>query len=242
MRNMIKIIAASSATLAAFVGGATASAQVGGIATADPTIAIARAKALSAGYQQIQVTYDSYIKQIDGKSAELQTIQKQMDSNKDNQLTEAELKAAQDAKTPAWNSLVAKQNEINTLREPIVIAQHFVIQNIAEQYNAAQEKVVAAKKINLIVTPDSLVWAPAAADITNAIAQEIDKVIPVVATTPPANWQPSRQTAAIHQQIQQLLVASARQQAAAQQAAAQPAAGQPGAQPAAQPSAQPQSR
>ncbi len=230
MKYSIKTIFVSSALVTAFIAGGNASAQVAGIATADPTIAIARAKALGAGYQQIQVTYDSYIKQIDGKSAELQTIQKQLDANKDNQLTDAELKIAQDAKSPAWTSLVAKQNEINTLREPIVIAQHFVIQNISEQYNAAQEKVVAAKKINLIVTPDSLVWAPAAADVTNAITEEIDKVIPVVATTPPANWQPSRQTAAIHQQIQQLLVASARQQAA-QQAAAQPAAGQPAAQP-----------
>lgn len=230
MKNLIKTIAVSSVTAAALIAGANASAQVSGIATADPTIAIARAKALSAGYQQIQTTYDSYIKQIDGKSAELQTIQKQLDINKDNQLTDAELKAAQDAKNPSWASLVAKQNEINTLREPIIIAQHFVIQNISEQYNAAQQKVITAKKINLIVTPDSLVWAPATADVTTAITEEIDKVIPVVATTPPANWQPTRQTAAIHQQIQQLLLASARQQAA-QQAAAQPAANPPAAQP-----------
>ncbi|MBP7952088.1 MAG: OmpH family outer membrane protein [Sphingorhabdus sp.] len=221
MKISLKSMVASSVIAAAIFVSGSASAQVGGIATADPTIAIARAKALGAGYQQIQTTYDSYIKQIDVKSGEQAALQKLLDTNKDNNLTEDEVKAAETSKNPNFALLVAKQNEINVLRQPIVIAQHFVIQNISDQYPAAQDKVVAAKKVSVIVTPEALVWAPAAADVTNLITDEIDKVIPVVATTPPANWQPTRQTAAIHQQIQQLLVASARQQAA--QAAAKPA-------------------
>jgi Skp family chaperone for outer membrane proteins len=226
MKNFIKTTVAVSALATAAFMSVSARAQISGVAVADPTIAIAKAKALGAGYNQIQTTYDSYIKQIDAKNVEITNFQKQLDSNKDNQISDAELKTAQDTKAPALTSIVAKQNEIDTLRQPIVLAQHYVIENISLQYEAAQQKVVTAKKVGVIVSPEAIVWAPANADITPDITAEIDKAVPAVATTPPANWRPTRQTAAIHQQIQQLLLNSARQQAA-QQAAQQPAAPQP---------------
>jgi Skp family chaperone for outer membrane proteins len=222
MKKLIKITVAASAIATAAFLSVNASAQVSGVAVADPTIAIAKAKALGAGYQQVQTTYDAAIKQIDAKNVEITNFQKQLDTNKDNQISDAEVKAAQDSKAPALTSIVTKQNEVEALRQPIILAQHYVIENISAQYEAAQQKVVTAKKVGIIVSPDSIVWAPQSADITPDITAELDKVVPAVATTPPANWRPTRQTAAIHQQIQQLLLASARQQAAQQPAAAQP--------------------
>jgi Skp family chaperone for outer membrane proteins len=224
MKNSIKITVAASAMAIAALS-VTANAQVSGVSVADPTIAIAKAKALGAGYQQIQTQYDSYIKQIEAKNVEISNFQKQLDTNKDNQISDAELKTAQDSKAPALTSIVTKNNEIETLRQPIILAQHYVIENIALQYEAAQQKVITAKKVGIIVSPESIVWAPAAADITPDITAELDKAVPTVAIAPPANWRPTRQSAAIHQQIQQLLLNSARQQAAQQPAA--PAAPQP---------------
>ena len=86
----------------------------------------------------------------------------------------------------------------------------------------------------MILAPDAFLWAPPAVDITTAIVAEIDKSTPTVNTAPPADWRPLRTSAAIYQQIQQLLENAAAAQAAQQQQQQ----AQPGAQPAA-PAAQP---
>lgn len=224
MKNSIKLtVAASALAFSAFVSGA-ASAQANNVAIADPALAITGAKALAAGYKQIATTYDANIKQIDAKGLEVSALYKQLDTNNDGQISEAEEKAAVSAKNPALNTITAKQNEIEQLTRPILLAQHYVVQTISEQYPAAQQKVVTAKKIGMIVSPDSLIWAPTTAYITADIATEIDKVLPAVSTTPPANWLPTRQTQAIHQQVQQFIAANSARQ---QQAAPQPAAAQP---------------
>ena len=124
------------------------------------------------------------------------------------------------------------------LQEPIVTAQLFVVESIAMKYAAAQQAVITAKKVNLILSPEAFVWAPDSVDITPLITAELDKSIPTVATTVPANWRPSRQGAQVFQQIQQLFENAARQQAAQAQAQAQP--GQPA--PVATPAPQPDSR
>jgi len=130
-----------------------------------------------------------------------------------------------------------KQKEINQLQDPIIKAQLYTVEQIALKYEAAQQAVITAKKINVILAPDAFVWAPDAVDVTSAITAELDKAIPVANTVPPADWRPSRQGAALYQQIQQLFDTAARVQAA------QAAAGQqqPAAAPAA-PAQQPDSR
>lgn len=207
----------SSAILAA-----PAAAQVAGIATAETSVAIARSKALGAAYQSIGTQYATYAQQIQQKRKEINDINVQLDTNKDKELTQAELDAAIKAKNPLIAQVEAKQKEINQLQDPIIKAQLYSVEQIALKYEAAQQAVITAKKINVILAPDAFVWAPDAVDVTGAITAELDKVVPSVGTTPPADWRPSRQGAALFQQIQQLFENAARVQAA--QAASQPAA------------------
>jgi len=122
-----------------------------------------------------------------------------------------------------------KQSEINTLQDPIVLAQLYAVEQIALKYDAAQQAVITAKKINVILTPDSFVWAPEAIDVTPAITAELDKAVPSVTITPPSGWRPSRQIGALYQQIQQLINAATQQAQAA--AAAQARSATPAAQP-----------
>jgi len=216
-------------TLAAvpFAMIAPANAQVAGVATAEPAVAIARTTALGQGYQQIGKTYASYAQQIQAKRKEINDINAQLDTNKDRNLTQDEYDAAVKAKSPLLGQLQTKEQEVGKLQEPIVRAQLYVVENIAMKYAEAQQKVVTAKKINFILTPDSFSWAPDAIDVTGAITEELNKLVPTVATAAPADWKPSRQSAAIFQQVQQLLENAAMMQAAAaqQKPAAAPAAG-----------------
>ena len=226
--------AIAAALLSATVLAAPANAQVAGIATADTSVAIARSKALGQAYQQIGTQYAAAAQQMQAKRAEINSINMQLDTNKDKELTQAEVDAAIKAKNPLLTQIDTKQREIAQLQDPIVKAQVFVVESIALKYEAAQQAVINAKKINVILAPDAFVWAPDSVDVTTLITAELDKSTPTVGITPPANWRPSRQAAAVYQQIQQMFENAARAQAAQAQAA-QPQPGQPAATPAPQP-------
>lgn len=224
----------AAAFLSAAAISVPASAQVAGIATADTAVAITRSKALGTAYQQIGTQYAAVAQQLQAKRTEINNLNAQLDTNKDKELTQAELDVAIKAKNPLLTQLDAKQKEINTLQEPIFLAQLYAVEQIALKYDAAQQAVITAKKINVILAPDAFVWAPEAVDVTAAITAELDKVVPSVPITPPAGWRPSRQIGALYQQIQQLINAAS-QQAQAAAAQARPAAP-------ASPAAQPESR
>lgn len=223
----IRKTAALAALLSASAIAVPATAQVAGIATADTAVAIARSKALGTAYQQIGTQYASFAQQMQTKRTEINNINAQLDTNKDKNLDQAEVDAAVKAKSPLLAQIDAKQKEINGLQDPIVRAQLYSVEQIAVKYEAAQQAVITAKKINVILTPEAFVWAPDAVDVTAAITAELDKAVPSVPISPPADWRPSRQGAALYQAIQQLFNAAAQQQAAQAAATQSPQPGQP---------------
>lgn len=218
-----------AALLSAAAVAAPASAQVSGIATSDTSVAIARSKALGTAYQQIGTQYAAVAQQMQAKRLEINNLNAQLDTNKDKELTQAELDVAIKAKSPALTQIDAKQKEINTLQDPIILAQLYSVEQIALKYEAAQQAVITAKRINVILAPDAFVWAPESVDVTAAITAELDKAVPSVPITPPAGWRPSRQIGQLYQQIQQLINVAAQQAQAA--AARPPAPATPAAQP-----------
>ena len=232
IRNTAIVAALLSATAIAV----PATAQVSGIAAAEPAVAIARSKALGSAYQQIGTQYAGVVQQMQTKGQEINNITAQLDTNKDKELTQAEFDVAIKAKNPLLTQLDEKQKEVNALQEPIILAKIYAVEQVALKYDAALQAVITAKKISVILAPDAFIWAPEAVFVTPAITAELDKAVPSVAITPPAGWGPSRQIVALYQQIQQLFNNAAQAQAA-QAAAAQPRAAAP-----ANPAAQPESR
>ncbi len=214
---------AAGASVAALATAAPAFAQVAGIATASPEIVLARSTARNTGYQQIGKTYDAQIKQIGTIRQEIATLQKSLDTNNDNQLSEAEVQA----KPTVVTQIQQKEQQINTLAMPITVAQAYVLDQVAREYDNARQQVVAAKKIQIMLSPDAIQWAPPAVDVTNDMVAALNTRKPTVTTAVPTGWQPSREIMQLHQSIQQILVAAAQQQAAAaqqaQSKAAQPA-------------------
>ncbi|MGC1470937.1 MAG: OmpH family outer membrane protein [Sphingorhabdus sp.] len=234
-----------SATLLASAALAVipANAQVAGIATLDTTDAIMQTKAFAQAYQQIGTTFTSNSQMIQTKRKEINDINAQLDTNKDKNLTQDELDAAIKAKNPLLTQLETKEKEIGQLQQPIVTAQAFAVESIADRYAAAQQQVVTQKKISMILSPDAFIWAPEAVDVTKAVTTALDAAVPAVGITPPANWQPKQSTGPLYEQIQQRLLTAARMQAirnAQAQQAAQPQGTAPAAPAPQQP--QPESR
>lgn len=227
MKTIFKLAIATAIASTGAIAPA-ANAQVSGIATADPTVAIARTKAFSAAYSQVATTYKTYFEQIDTRNKTMQGLQKQLDTNNDNQVSQQELDAAQRSNSPVIKSIQTEQEEIRKLQTPAMKAQMFAVEKILEKYGTAQQQVITAKKIGVILNPDAFQYAPPAADVTQDITNALDRVVPSVSTQAPAEWNPSRQTVALHQQLQQLIVQSAQAQARQQQTQQPaPAAAQP---------------
>ncbi|MBP6029871.1 MAG: OmpH family outer membrane protein [Sphingobium sp.] len=224
MTYFSKVALAATPALALALAAAPAQAQVGGIATASTIVAIAKAKALIPAYQQIDGTYKSYYDQIQTKSKERNDLLVRLDKNGDKKVDQAEMDGAVAAKDPNLALVDAKEKEMAVLQEPIAKAQMYVVSQIIGKYPAAQQAVVTAKKINMILAPDAFVWAPPAVDVTTAITAEIDRVLPTATTTAPAGWNPDQQTYEVYQRVQQMLAAAMQAQAARAQAPAAPAA------------------
>lgn len=226
------ILAAMLAAPAALAIAAPAHAQVSGIAYANPTSVVAGSKAFAAANQQISTTYKAAFDQMQQRRAALETELKplvaQLDTNKDGRVSEDEGKAAQTAKNPAVERIrtaqTNAQNDLARLSNPAARAELFAIESVLRQYEAAQLRVVNARKINIVLSPEVFMYAPDSANISQAIIAEIDKVAPTVSIQPPADWQPSRETLAIQQQIAQAAQLQAYQQQAAAQRGQQPAA------------------
>ena len=206
---------------------APATAQVAGIATSSPEATILQAQARINAYQTISSTYTTQIQQVTTLRDEIQTLQQGLDTNNDRNVTQAEI----DAQPAVWQQVEAKQAQIDQLTAPIVLAQYYVIEQLIERYGQAQQQVIQQKNIQIMLTPEAFQYAAEGANVTPDILAALNTLVPAVTTTPPANYQPRRDVVAMHQSIQQLIIAAAQRQAMQQaqsaQGAQQPAQQQP---------------
>ena len=219
MKILAKTIAAASIA-AATLAAVPAAAQVNGIATSVPEAVIVRSAARQAAYNQISQTYAAQLQQIQALRTETQTLQRSLDTNGDNQITDAEIQAGQAIVTQVQQ----KEQQIAQIGQPIGLAQTYVIEQLLMDYQNAQTQVIQAKGIQLMLSQDAIQYAPEGVDVTSDIVAALDQRLPTVQSTPPANWRPRRESLALQQAVQQIIVGVAQQQAAAQAQQAQTAA------------------
>jgi Skp family chaperone for outer membrane proteins len=215
-----RILGAALAALAAFAA-APAAAQVNGVAVADPAIAVAGSQALQTAYNQIGTTFQAQRTQLEGLQQQRAGLVRQFDTNGDGQLSQEEQTAAQ-GNTAVVQQIQGLDQQINTIQQPITVARVYVIEQIGQQLNAAVQQVVQANNIQLILNPTVGLYISDAVDVTDEIIAQLNATVPTVSTAAPQGWQPSQQSVNLYQQVQEVLLAVAQQQAAQQQA--QPAA------------------
>ncbi len=227
MKFFAKSLAIAGLTLSAAVA-VPATAQVqGNIATVDTARVVIGTTAFQTAYQQISTTYQSQIDTRRARNQERQTLLQQLDTNNDNQLDEAEQAAA--ANATQTTRIQAIDQEIQTLTAQIDGARVYAVEQILMQYSASLQEVVQGQSIQMIVSPDAIIYAPPQADISQQVTTALNAKVPSVTIVPPQGWQPNRNSVGVFQQIQQVLLqAQAIQQAqAAQQQQQQPAAQAP---------------
>lgn len=191
MNTNLKYLGLGAIALTAALAVTPAQAQT--VATADFDGAVVKTKAFTAAAATIKTTYQAQITQIEGYQKELQTMLAPFDTNKDNQIDDNELRAAQ--ASPSWAAVVAKQQQLSTAQAPVARAQAYVFEQVSAKLNQAVQAVITARGLTLIVKPDAVVWANQVGNITPAITTELDRLVPTASATPPANWQPGQTNA-----------------------------------------------
>ena len=218
-------ILAMSLAAASALAALPAAAQVSGVAVTDPAIAIAGAQARQTAYQQINTTFQAQLTQMEQVQQQRAGLLRQFDTNGDGQLNEQEQTAAQ-ANTAVIQQIQGLDQQIATIQQPITQARVYVIEQLLMQYSAALQQVTSQNNVQLVLNPNGVVWAADAVDITQRVTAALNQLAPTVSTTVPQGWQPNRQSVALYQEVQDILVSVAVQQAQAQQAQGQAAPAQ----------------
>ncbi|MGY6552479.1 MAG: OmpH family outer membrane protein [Erythrobacter sp.] len=215
MKIITKLLA--SATLAASAAVAVpASAQVQGpIATVDVAGAVLASRARETAYSQVPQTYAQQIEQQAAKNRELQEIYKTFDTNRDNQIDDAELAAAQ--RSPQFPRAQALEQEIEQLNSQIEGALIYAVEQILQQIRPSVEQAAQQKKAQVVLQPNVVLYAPQNIDITQDVIAALNTRVPSVQITPPQGWQPSRAAAQVAQEVQQRLTTLAMMQQRQQQ-------------------------
>lgn len=208
------IVAAALAGTAAIA--TPAAAQVAGIATSSPEAVIVRSQARINAYQQIDQQYAAQITQLRTLRQEMTTLQQSLDTDKNGQLTQAEAQA----NPTVVQQLQQKEQQLGQVSQPIVLAQTYAIEQLINDYQNVQQQVVQQKKIQILLTPEAIQWAPDAVNVTDDLVATMNQRMPSVQITPPAGWRPRQESLQTQQTVSQVLLGVAQQQAA-QQAAQQ---------------------
>jgi Skp family chaperone for outer membrane proteins len=211
--KLISAVVLASTALAA----SPAAAQVAGIATSSPEAVIVRSQARINAYQQIETQFATQIQQVRTLRQETATLQQQLDTNKDGQLSQQEVQA----NPTVVQQIQQKDQAMQTASQPIVLAQTYAIEQLINDYANVQQQVVNQKKIQIMLTPDAIQWAPETVNVTDDMVTVLNQRVPTVQTTPPAGWRPRQESLQTQQAVSQILLQVAQQQAAQQQATQQ---------------------
>lgn len=197
MKTMIKTLAAGLA-LSTALAAVPATAQVNSIAVANLDGAVQRSTAWTTALSQMQVTYKATIDQLNAREAAIRT-----------ELQPLVTKLQTDAKAPNPNQQAlqqqyatlqqrqnAAQQELAKIGQPVARAREYVEEQIAAKLDDALRAAMTRKNVSMVVRPEAALSYQPAADITADVTTELNRLVPSVSITPPANWQPGGQQAA----------------------------------------------
>jgi Skp family chaperone for outer membrane proteins len=203
MTNISKLLLATAIAVPGVIAAA-APAAAQSVAVLDPDAAIGNSNAWKTAAQTIQTTYATQIAQVQARqtalAAQNKTSAAPIDTNKDGQISQAELQAAQTSNPNAVRALQTQeqsaQAELQRLSLPFNRAKAYAIEQISSHENDAVSNVVKQRHVTVLLRPEATLVADPSADVTGAVTAEIDRLITApVSVTPPANWQPGQQQA-----------------------------------------------
>jgi Skp family chaperone for outer membrane proteins len=197
MKTMIKTLAAGLA-LSTAIAAAPASAQVNSLGVANLDAAVQRSTAWTTAMTQMQTTYKATIDQLNTREtairAELKPLADKLQS--DAKAPNPNQQSLQTQYTTLQQRQNAAQQELAKIGQPVARARAYVEEQIVAKLDDALRAAMTRKNVSLVVRPEAALSYQPAADITADVTTELNRLVPSVSITPPANWQPGGQQAA----------------------------------------------
>ena len=223
MSNSIFKPVLATALVSSLALAVPAMAQINGMAVVEPAVAVASTQALQTGFQQVGTAFAPQIAQLDTLNAQRTALLQTLDTNGNGQLEEAE-QATLTETNPTVVQVNTIDQQIAAAQEPVQLARLYVLSQVAAQYAPAVQQVIADRAIQVMLSPEAIVFATEGMDVTPLVVTALNARVPAVTTAPPAGWQPNQAIVNLYQQVQQVFaIARSQQQQAAGAAAGAPA-------------------
>ncbi len=159
-------------------------------ATVDLEKVVQGSTAYTAAINQINTTYAANIQQLQ---------QLQTSTNTQLQPIVTQARAEQAKPTPNQSQLQTLQAQANQiqaqaqaraqqLNQPIEIARAYVGDQISQAIQPAVATVARNRKLGMVVSREAVLFADPASDVTNDVIAELNRALPQVGITPPAEW------------------------------------------------------
>ncbi|OYW45147.1 MAG: hypothetical protein B7Z08_06030 [Sphingomonadales bacterium 32-68-7] len=194
---------------------AQAQAPVRGIGVVNLAAVVQNSNAYRVAQQQRPVTYKETIDQATARRTaigqQLQPLYTKLQT--DSQVPNANQQALQQQAAQIQQIEQAAERELQQILAPVALSQAYVQEQVEGKLSEAVQEAAKKQSISLILTPDNVVFAEPAYNMTQAVLDEVNRLVPSAQLVPPQGWLP-----------RELREQQAQQQAAQAAAQGQPAA------------------
>ena len=184
-------LTAQTRPAAAAPTAAPRAAIVPGVGVADLQAVVFSSNAYRAGIQNRAAQYKQVIdaaqaraRQID---AELTRLINQFNADRTAKKPEATLQAEVNQ---IQRVRAQGEEEIKRMMAPVDLSEAYIIEQITDKLPQAVQNVLSKRGISLLLTPGSVYFANPAYDVSAAIVQELNILVPSVQVVPPQGWVP----------------------------------------------------
>ena len=184
-------LTAQTRPAAAAPAAAPRAAIVPGVGVADLQAVIFSSNAYRSAMQNRSVQYKPEIdaaqtraRQID---AELTRLINQFNADRTAKKPEATLQAEVNQ---IQRVRAQGEDEIKRMMAPVDLSEAYIVEQITDKLPQAVQNVLTKRGISLLLTPGSVYFANPAYDVSAAIVQELNILVPSVQVRPPQGWVP----------------------------------------------------
>ena len=151
-----------------------------------------QSNAYKTGEQQRPVTYKAQIDQAQTRTSQLKAqLQPMADKlQADSKLPNANRQQLQQQYDTIQQLSQQGQREIDQIMQPVVFSQQYVQEQIQEKLQQAVDNAAQKKGLSLSISSDAVFHAGPTYDVSQAVIDELNALLPVAQLVPPPGWLP----------------------------------------------------
>lgn len=196
MKQLIKPVLAAGLLLAAaspMLAAPAAAQVVKGIGVVSLPAVIGNSNAYKVAEEQRPVTYKPQIDQANARrqaiSAQLQPMYQKIQTDQQNNVAQAQL---QQQAAQIQQIEQAGQRELQQILAPVAMSRAYVQEQIEDRLDEAVQAAARKRNVTLILDAANgqVIFADAAYNITQAVLDELNTLLPTAQLVPPQGWVP----------------------------------------------------